>query len=293
MRRESPSILLTGATGRVGQAVLAALQGQGVRVRAMVRSEPASTFTGAGVEPVFGDLDRPETLAPAVAGVDRLFLVTPADPHQPRRERTMIDAAVAACVERVVKLSVLGANENAPFVFGRSHGRIESHLRASGVGWTILQPNGMFHNLMTQAESIRRTGQFTGCQGNGAVSSIDVRDVGAAAAAALLGDHVDQTVVLTGGDPLTAREQATILSRAASRCITYVDLDPPALREAMIELGRPEWLADALTELHLFYESGVAGELAPGVADLTGHHPRTFATWCREHSARFGLGYAR
>lgn len=291
--REVSSILVTGATGRVGQAVLSALRGGAVPVRAMVRTEPIAVSANAGVEWVFGDFDRPETLVPALAGVDRLFLLTPADPHQQRRECAMIDAAVSAGVERVVKLSVLGANEGARFVFGRSHGRIESHLRASSVAWTMLRPNGMFHNLMTQAAGIRRTGQFTGCQGSGAVSLADVRDVGAAAAAALVGDHSDQTVVLTGGEALTAHEQAAILSRVARRRVDYVDLDPRALREAMIGLGRPEWLADAVTELHLFYASGAAGELASGVADLTGREPRRFAVWCQDQAASFGLDLAR
>jgi uncharacterized protein YbjT (DUF2867 family) len=282
-------ILVTGATGRVGSEVVAGLRGNGSALRAFVRSEPCGTTLGPADEVVVGDLDDPTAVAGAVSGVDSLFLVTPATPDQPDRERRLLDAAVSAGVGRVVKLSVLGASPDAPFRFGRNHAVVEDHLRDLPVDWTILRPNRFFSTILANAASIADHGLFHGCQGTAPVSLVDVRDIARVAVLALSGDRLSGAAVgLTGPEALTFDEQAAILSRSLGREIRYVDLGPEELGASLRRVGVSDWFAAALVELGLFYKAGGAAEVTGSIPHLTGTGPRTFAEWCQDNRDRFG-----
>src|SRR5712691_783150 len=128
-------ILITGASGTVGSEVVKALGGRGAPIRAGYRTRPQNV--PAGVESVALDYERPETIRPALQGVETLFLLS----STVAPERSVVDEARRAGVKRVVKLSVFGAPEEE-FTFARWHRAIEKHIEGSGLPWTFLRPMG-------------------------------------------------------------------------------------------------------------------------------------------------------
>src|SRR5467141_3892225 len=120
--RESDMIFVIGGTGRLGSPLLQRLAELDAPVRALAHS-PASRakIEGFGAEAVDGDLDELDTFEPALKGCDRVFLLSPAQPDQPEREKAAIDAAARAGVGHVVALSIMGASHDATVGFGRWH----------------------------------------------------------------------------------------------------------------------------------------------------------------------------
>ena len=147
MSSQTPTILVTGASGHLGPLVIEDLLARGVpasTVRAGARSpEKLSDLSAAGVTAVALDYTSPETIAAALDGVDTLFLV-PANETADRveRHRTAVDAAVGAGVRRIVYLSFLACGPDATFTFARDHWHTEQHVRAAGVAFTFLASGG-------------------------------------------------------------------------------------------------------------------------------------------------------
>src|ERR1044071_7411881 len=180
-------ILITGATGTTGRGVVGELQNLGATgVRALVRAPARAAFIGeAGFETVEGDFDRPETLGPALEGVEAALLLTPPSPQTVAHQSAFIAAAERAGVRRVVKLSAIGAGAAAPEGFGKWHGITEELLKASGLGWTILRPNFFMQNLLGQAQTIASQGVIYQPGGDARASLIDARDIAAVVARSL------------------------------------------------------------------------------------------------------------
>jgi uncharacterized protein YbjT (DUF2867 family) len=135
-------ILVTGATGQHGSRLLRLLSARGIAARAMVRN-PAKADAIAKlphVEIVQADMAQPDTLAPALRGVDRAILISSATPDMLEVQSNFIDAARKAGVRHVVKLSGIAPGLDSSFRFARMHGEIEKRLEASGMAWTHLRP---------------------------------------------------------------------------------------------------------------------------------------------------------
>lgn len=272
-------ILVTGASGTVGSEVLKALVARGAAVRAGYRTRMPPV--PAGVEAVSLDYDRPETIRPALEGIDTLFLVS----NTVAPEKRVIDAARRAGVRRVVKLSALRAAEEE-FVFGRWHRAVEKHIEASGLAWTFLRPNGFMQNVLTyMAGTIRSQSSIYSSAGGGAVSHVDVRDLGAVAAAALAeSGHEGQAYDLTGPAALTYTQVADVLSRALDRPIRYVPISPEQYKQGALAAGTPEAYADALVDLNRYYAEGKMSEIAPTLRLLSGRDPTPFEQFARDHA---------
>ena len=284
-------ILVSGATGTNGSALVEELASRGVQVCAMVRTpEKTGAVEREGVEAVVADFGEPETLDAALEGVERAFLVTPPDPREPEWERNFVDAVKRADVRHVVKLSVLGASEEAPVRFGRVHAESEHYLENSGLDYTILRPTGFMQNTFSYAGSISSEGRFYAPLADAKIAWIDVRDIAAIAAEALTGEgHEGKAYDLTGPEALSNRELAQKFSEAFGKPVEHVEVSYEGAREAMVGAGLPEWLADGLIELNReVYEPGYAAQTANGVEEVTGRKPRSFDEFARDHRAAFG-----
>src|ERR671933_1501690 len=135
-------ILVTGSTGTISSALIEELAALRAPTRALVHTpEKTSIVEREGVEVTLGDLGSPETLDAALEDVERAFLLTPPDPHQPEGEKNLVEAAERARVRQVVKLSAFGADPNSPLRFFRNHGACEQVLKESDLSWTFLRPN--------------------------------------------------------------------------------------------------------------------------------------------------------
>lgn len=275
-------ILVIGATGTVGSEVVRQLVATGERPRALVR-DPATARQRLGdqVEQVVGDLDRPETIAAALAGVDRVFLLTTQSSRQPEWERAVIGAAARAGVGQLVKLSVFRANEQSPLQVARQHGQAERVLAQSGLAATILRPVFFMQNLLAMIHD----GAIATAAGDGRVAMVDARDIAAVAVATLTGGgHAGKTYTLTGPQALSFYQVASILSRQTGRPLRHVRVPPDKVRVALQGRGVAAWFADDMAKLHSMLAVGYEEVVTDDIHRVTGRPPRTLAQFAGDHA---------
>lgn len=284
------SILITGATGRTGRHVVAELGARGIAARALVRDPAkAAWMRDHGVEPVAGDLDRPETYAAHLQGIERVLLLAPNSPDQVRVECAFIDAAKAAGVRLLVKYSAVDAGVDRDYRFARWHGEIERHLRASGLAWAIVRPVFFMQNFFLMAESVRTEGRFHLPECEEPISLIDTRDAAAVSVTCLLDPRQEGCLrTLSGSDCLTLHEAAEHMSAVLGRRIEYVPLAPVQFRTALLGSGAPEWFVDGLIEFFDGARRGARDLLTTAVQRLLGREPVTFEQFLRDHAETFG-----
>lgn len=289
-KTDSPAILITGATGNVGRGLVKQLSAQKVPYRAMVRSPKAAEALAAleGAEVVVGDFDKTETLAHALRGIERAFLLTSSSERAEDQQSNFVDMARRSGVEHIVKLSQWAASPDSPVRFLRYHAAVERKIRESEMAYTFLRPNLFMQGLLAFKEAIIGQGRFFAAIGNAKVSAIDVRDIASAAVAALVErGHEGKIYDLTGPEALSHREMAEKLSAALGRQIDFVDVPPGAMREALSAAGLPAWQADGLIEDYAHYSRGEAAEVTTGVRDATGRLPRTFDDFASDYARAF------
>lgn len=286
-------ILVTGATGNVGLELTKRFFDRGLPVRALVRDRSrARAIALPGIELVEGDFARTETFGRALDGVEQLFLLTPSSAEAEQRQRNLVDAAKRARVRHIVKLSQFGASSTAAGRFERCHAGVEHYILKSRIPYTFLRPNLFMQALLNFRRSISSEGKFYAPAGNARISIIDVRDVAAAAAAALTrSEHENQTYELTGPEALTHAEMASELSEAFGRTIEYLDTPPETMLEALLAARMPRWQAEGVLEDYEQYRRGEAAAVSSAVRDVTQHPPTRFSQFAADHARQF-LGQA-
>lgn len=280
-------ILVTGATGTVGSEVVRQLIAAGERPRLLLRTPEKAKAWEGGAELFKGDLDDAASLAKALHGVDKLFLLTAGiDGH--RLEAQAIDAAKAAGVKHVVKLSVMGA-EYEGISFAKWHRGNEKKLEASGMKWTFLRPGNFDTNALWWAESIRKDNAVYHPVGQGKSAVIDPVDIAAVAVKALTTPgHEGKAYVLSGPVALTTQQQLDIIGKAIGRPLKHVDVPPEAARAGMLKSGMPEGYVNALLELYAATKAGQTELQTPTVEELLGRKPGSFEAFVARHLGVFG-----
>ena len=278
-------ILITGATGHIGKELIPFLLESGQSIRVLVRDEKKVANLDPRIERGVGDWNKLETLASAMVGVERVFLVT----FETQQDINVIEAAKRAGVQHIVKLSTLEATDHKINV-GRWHYEREELIRASGLDWTFLRP-GMFmsNSIDWWAESIKGQGSvfFPGGK-KGKVAPVDPRDVAKVAAFALTqSGHGGQAYELTGSELFTIGEMVQVISGVLGKPIRYVDILPIAAKLFMLKSGMDKTLVNALMEMLVSLRRNEGAIVSDIVQQLTGYPPRTFEAWCREHIEAF------
>ncbi|WP_131738214.1 NmrA family NAD(P)-binding protein [Actinomadura roseirufa] len=293
------TVLITGATGTVSTALMDALSGAEVTLRALVRDESkAGGPRERGAEVFAGDLGDPRTLPPAFEGVQDLWLLTPNDPRAPEHNMNALWAARQAGVERVVRLSVVGAAHHAPNRGGRLHALSDGETKRSGLRWTILRPHYFMQNLLNEAGDVAATGTFSLNMATARLGMIDARDIAECAARVLLDDpdrNHGQTHTLTGPRSLTFDEVADQLGIVLGKEIRYLPVSDGAKHATLRGHGVPTWIIDMLEEYARAYETGWGDFTTEAVTGLLGRPPRDIADFARDHAAAFasaGAGLA-
>ena len=281
-------ILITGASGTVGKAVLAQVSRSRKKHRAMYRSKQEAAKAPAGTEAVTADFADKASLAPALRGVESVYLVCSPIPDLVQLEGNVIEASEAAGVRRIVLNSAMGAGDYAKS-FPSWHRRVEHQLKATKMAYCILRPNSFLQNVVTYfAPSIRAQSVFYGSMGNARTSYLDVRDIAAVVDKALLGgEHDGKTYELNGPEPLTYAEVADKISRQAGIAAKYVDIPVEAQRRAMLDQGMPEWQVTALLELQEYYTGGKGGTVDGLLEKLLGRSPITMNQFLKEFAGEF------
>ena len=282
-------ILVTGATGNIGSKVVAELQEQNASVRAFVRDEhKAKAMLGRSVELVTGEFGDKNTVQRALENVHSVFLACSNDPRQVEYETNVIDAALAAGVQRIVKLSALGAGVGSSVPFWDWHGRIERHLKASGIPFVILQPSFIMTNLLAAAEGIQQQGMLFAPAEDARISMIHPQDVATSAAVALTSeDHNGKTYMLTGLEVITYEQVAKELSSATGQHIPFVAVPDEAATQAMVASGLPIFVAGQIVTVFKALRGGAYNQTSNSVQMLTGYAPRSFAQFALEHAHVF------
>lgn len=282
-------ILVTGATGTAGSQVVRALMERQRSVRVFVRDpEKARRLFADGVDLAQGDFGDAQSLRAALDGVEDVFLSGADDPRRVEWETDAIDAAVAAGVRRIVKLSSIEAEPGAPVAFWDWHGRIEEHLRASGVAAVVVRSSFFMSNLLAAAGQVALQGRLSAPAGQARIAMVDPRDVAAAVAAVLASaGHDGQTYVLTGPEAVTHGEVAGQLSDATGRHVEFIDVSDEDAANGMVEAGMPSFVAQQICAIFAHARTGAASRVTPTVEALTGRPPRSFAAFARAHAHCF------
>lgn len=287
MTQQDSPILVTGATGNTGRAVVDALASRGVPVRVMVRSHADRAKLPADVAVAVADFDDPPSIAAALDGAERAYLVTPSSERAEEQQRRFADLAVKAGLRHLVVLSQLAADQHSPVRFLRYHGAVEQHVRDLGIPFTFLRPNLFFQGLLAFAGTISAEGRFYAPIGDATVSAVDVRDIAAVAAVTLTEHgHEGATYTVTGPAPITHAQIAAALTGATGHDVTFIDVPPEAFA-ASLRGVLPPWQVEGLLEDYEHYRRGEAASVSAAVTELTGRPPTDVRQFARDYAAAF------
>ena len=278
-------VLITGGTGTVGSATVRKLVSQSVPVSVLTHSPEKSKSVPPGVQAVFGDFRKPETLPAAMDGVDELFLITALSQTESEEGVNLVRAAKQAGIKRVVLLSIHDV-ESAPHIpHFRSKIEIEAALHDSGIPCTVLMPNNFFQNDYFLQQPISEFGVYPQPYGDIGLSRVDVRDIADAAVNALLQEgHEGERYPLVGPEALNGFQTAQIWGRHLGREIRYAGNDLKAWAEQVQGL-MPPWLIEDLKTMYAFFQqSGLRATEADlkQQAKILHHPPRDYGTFVAE-----------
>jgi NAD(P)H dehydrogenase (quinone) len=298
---DRPTVLVLGASGNIGGALvreLTANPGQEqVKVRAAVRRpEAAESFRRVGVETVFLDLEgieriplgRNRPLLDALAGVDRLFLLTGYSVDMLAQSKAVIDAARKNGVKHVVHLGAWATDDTTVVHLGW-HQFVERYIESTGLGFTHLRPNTFMQNIL--GFSLRDSGIIHQFIGDAPVSWIDTDDVARAAAAVLRSpaEHQGKTYPLAS-EALTVTEVASLLTEVVGKPFHYDPRSPDEFLAAALAGGMEPIYARCVHNVFIRTADGSLGEAADvfdSFTTITGEPPTRWRAYAEKHRADF------
>jgi uncharacterized protein YbjT (DUF2867 family) len=280
-------VLVTGATGRVGRAVVDLLTDEGVPVRALTHRSEAVATLPTNVEVVTGDLTVPDSLDAGLRGVGAVFLVWTVPPET----APAVVERLASYAQRVVLLS---APHQSPHPFFRQpnpmaalYAEIERLIESTGLDSTIIRPGVFASNaLFWWAPAIRAGDAIRWPYGGAETAPVDDRDVAAVAARTLWEDgHAGGDYVLTGPESVSQAEQVSIIGDVLGRRIAFEELSPDQFRSET-EGSWPRPVVDMLLAAW-GATMGTPALVTPTVSDILGSAPRSFRQWVTDHASAF------
>jgi uncharacterized protein YbjT (DUF2867 family) len=288
---DTGNVLITGATGNVGSAVLDNLGTTDLSLRTLVHDESkARKMRDRGVEAFVGDFLEPESLAAALEGVSTLLLITPHHPEQVAQATNVIEAARDSGNDpRIVRLSVAQASDEAPTKNCRQHAQIEEELISSGLSYTILRATTFMQNTLATARTVSTEGRIYQPFKDGKLGMIDARDIGEVAAKALTEEgHEGKTYTLTGPKALSFHDIAEVMSEVLGKKVDYVPISLEKAKEAMLGMGLSEWKAEVLIEYARAHGQGYSDFTTEDVEQLTGHSATSYRKFATNFARAFG-----
>lgn len=286
-------IAVVGATGNTGRAVVKELKQLGHAPVCVVRNpDKAREVLGDDAKTAVAELTDRAALAKALKGVTSVFVVTGHNPSMVEQQNNVLDAALDAGVQYLVRVS--GSRffvvPDSASVIGRGHFAIEERLRASGIKWVILRPGFFMQNTFGQAASIKNESKMVlPFPADLPFAFVDVRDTGAVGARVLLdpAPHVGKIYEFTGARSNLA-EFAGIFSQVLGRKITYVAIPFEQAEQAMKTRGMPDWLIDhQRTAGQIAANGGLATEVTEPIRNIVGRAPLTTKQFVEDHKGLF------
>jgi uncharacterized protein YbjT (DUF2867 family) len=280
-------LLVTGATGNIGRELMRELATKEVEFRIFVRDPRRADGLPDQASYVVGDLDDVASYAPALDGIDRLFLLVPGVGID--HTRHMVTAAQAAGVERIVLLSSYNVMGDSIPAMGRWHHARETIVRSSGIPYTILRPGGLMTNALEWAPAIRAGRVVDDPTGPGRYAPVDPADIAAVAAVVLTDDgHTGAEYYLTGDEMFTIAEQVAVIGAVIGRGIEVREAATPEQAVASrYPNGAPPALAAAILEGFTLMRQDTTGFRTDTVQRILHRRPRIFADWCARNIDAF------
>lgn len=282
----SKKILVIGATGRIGSELVKLLSRNGETVRVATRnpSTVSSKFQNT-VEGVEFDYEKPQTFAPALIGVEKIFLtVRPGDNHSDKAAKPLINAAKKAKVQLIVDVTAMGVEQDDTFMLRI----LEKYIEASGIFFTHLRPNWFMQNFNSgpMFADIKATGALHLPASNAKISFIDLRDIAAVGFKVLTEPHhTGRAYTLTGKESLNYFQAIEKISRVAGKEISYIPISEDIAREGLAKSGVPIDLIERWTDFHRKVREGFCSPVSTDIEMVLGRSPILFDQYANDNAA--------
>ena len=288
-KAERTKVLVIGATGRVGSDVVKALLQRGAAVRALTRKQLKPSAFPDAVEIAVGDLSDPNSVAEAIKGVDRLFLLIGGEnlTVELTQALTAYGLAKKAGLKHVTYVSVYKADQFLEVPHFANKRAVEEAIRAGGMPYTILRPAYFAQNERSLKPALTGLGVYPIPAGNQGLAVVDVRDLAEAAAISLTEEgHNGKTYDLVSSEMLRGPDAAATWSKLLGKEVTYAGhADFDGFEAQLRKTGNPSWLAYDLRVMYQgFVERGFSNtdDQAAHFAAILGRQPRTYSSFAEE-----------
>jgi len=282
-------ILVFGATGRTGKAVVKALLEKQATVKVMVRqADKARDLFGEQVEIVEGEIVDQAALAKAFKGVSKVYLLLGNSETQLSLEKRITDMAVECGVKLLVKQSSMESLEASDKPIPALHVESEKYIKSSGLNWVMIRPTFFAQMLLTCARGVTTADTLSFPLRNGVVAVTDARDVAEVAAKVLTeSGHENKSYDLTGPELLSFNTIAALLSRTTERQITYKDMPLETYRAILSNVIDDEWRVNAVCEELDALAHNCVTHITGTIEQLLGRPPRSAADFLTDYKAAF------
>lgn len=245
-------IAITGATGQLGELVIQNLltSTEAKNIVALVRNvEKAQSLKQRGVELRLFNYDQPETLIPALEGIDKLLLISANEiGRRTPQHQAVIQAAVSAKVPYIAYTSLLNA-PTSPLALAQEHRETEALILQSGLKYTLLRNNWYNENYLANVQHVAETGILYGSAQDGKISSASRLDYAEAAAKVLSTEgHENKIYELAGSTSLTLADLASYIANASGKAVDYQNLSAEDYTQALTTAGLPSALINVIVD---------------------------------------------
>ena len=274
------SIIITGASGQLGRLTAELVLDRAPASEVILttrRPEALSDLAERGARVRQADFDRPETLAEAFAGGEKLLLISADDlGRRAVQHRAAIEAAREAGVRHVAYTSYLNPVEENPAVITPSHRDTEKALRESGLAWTMLRNTFYAEYQVPAGAQAIATGRLVHNNGDGRIAYVSREDCAAAAAAVLsTAAHADKAYDISGPESLNQGDVAALLSEVSGRPVEAVAVDDEGFIQGLTAAGVPEPAAHEIASYGRAIRKGYIDQISGAVENLAGRAPRS------------------
>ncbi len=282
-------VTVFGATGKVGKELLKFLSGAGIHTIAVTRDKNKAKEMPF-VEWMEADMSARESLNKTIENSSAVFLASSPSDNFVRDQNNVIETAKKCDVAHIVKISSPGASKNSPAAVPKLHWEIEELLKASGIQWTILQPNSFMQNWLGEfSKTIQTERKIYDAAGDGKKPYIDTRNIAEVAFKALTEPekHSNKIYLLTGGEALNYGQVATAISKAIGEKVTYISLTPDEAKLRMEQKGMPQWAIQTFLAIAEGQRSGKADYVNDIVQEILNKPPLTIDDFARDYAGYF------
>ena len=268
-------IAITGATGQLGNLVIEQLLQltTAQNIVALVRNvDKAEHFKTQGIELREFDYDRPETLVPALLGIDKLLLISANEiGRRTPQHQAVIDAAKVAGVPYLAYTSLLRA-DTSPLGLAQEHRETEKLIQDSGITYTFLRNNWYSENYLAGVAHTIEIGTLFGAAQDGRISSASRIDYAEAAAKVLTSTgHENKTYELAGSESFSLSDLATFIGQAVNKDIIYQNLSAEEYTQGLTQAGLPAGLVDVIVDADIQTIQGAMYSDSKDLEQLIGH----------------------